>query len=172
MEALAGRVRTVFGQRDKSAGGAGQGAPKGDGGSSAFFRAVVEGAFLVAAADDDLSKGEAALLRETIAFVTGETLGPERFEEMIDELMRARDRDGVEGRLKAMARAVAGPSERREVLRFAAAIGLCDDDLVLRERGTLLKMGRSLGVGAEEVQSIVDEVRTSLGGEGGGGQER
>lgn len=136
---------------------------RGESSADDFFSALVEGAFLLAAADGELSDDEAATLGETIAFVTGEALEPDEFMEMIDAFADALDQSDLASRLAAVARAVPDVAARREVLGFATLIALCDRDLADAERAALGQMAKAFGLAESDVDALVGDVQKALG---------
>lgn len=131
--------------------------------ADAFFSALVEGAFLIAAADGELSEDEESTLSETMGYVTGEVLEPDAFMEMIDSFASALAEDGLEARLAALAAAVPDEAARREVLAFAALLAICDHNLVETEQRVLLAMGQSFALVEAEVLAITAAVEKALG---------
>jgi hypothetical protein len=130
--------------------------------ADAFFSALVEGAFLVAAADGELSEDEEVTLAETIAHVTGEVLAPDEFVAMIDAYAEALSEDGAPKRLTVLAEQVPDAPARREVLAFASLLAVCDHNLVDDERGMLFAMGKSFGFDESEVRAVLGSVEASL----------
>ena len=126
-----------------------------------FFSCLVEGAFLVSAADGELSAEEESTLGETIAEVTGDVLPPEEFMSMINAFAKARAEDGVEGRLDAMASVLPDEAARKEVLAFSALLALCDHDLHKNEEDVLYLMGKAFGFDEAAVIKVVKGVMLS-----------
>ncbi|MFO0660208.1 MAG: hypothetical protein U0165_10305 [Polyangiaceae bacterium] len=130
--------------------------------ADAFFSALVEGAFLVAAADGELSEDEEVTLAETISHVTGEVLAPDEFVAMIDAYAEALSEDGVARRLEVLAEQLPDAPARREVLAFASLLALCDHNLVDDERGMLFAMGKAFALDDAAVRSVIEGVEASL----------
>lgn len=128
-----------------------------------FFSCLVEGAFLVSAADGELSPEEESTLGETIAEVTGDVLPPEEFMAMINAFAKALAEDGVEGRAQAMAVALPDEAARKEVLAFAALLALCDHDLHKNEEDVLYLMGKAFAFDEDAVIKIVKGVMLTQG---------
>jgi DnaJ-domain-containing protein 1 len=145
----AGRLRGAALQRKESS-------------ADAFFSALVEGAFLISAADGELSEDEESTLSETMGYVTGEVLEPDAFMEMIDSFASALADDGLDARLSALAAAVPDEAARREVLAFAALLALCDHNLVETEQRVLSAMGQAFALSEAEVQSITAAVAKAI----------
>lgn len=124
--------------------------------------ALLEAAFLVAVADDVLSSNEDDLLAAAMTFVRG---GPVDLDAELERLNEARSHDGVDGRFAHIGSVLESADERARVLRFAAVVALCDQRVVPREHGTLLKLGKALGFSPEDVLRVTSEVREmTLGG--------
>ncbi len=131
--------------------------------ADAFFSGLVEGAFLLAAADGEMSEDEEATLAETLVKVTGDAYEPAEFVAMINAFDEALEQDGLAGRLSALAGSLPDAAARREVLAFAVLIALCDRHLADTERAALQQMGDVLGISATELEGIVTETRRELG---------
>ncbi len=127
-----------------------------------FFSALVEGAFLVASADELLSEEETDALAETIAFVAGERLPADDFSAMLTSFAEVRSDDGEAGRIRTLADAIPDEAARREVLRFAVLVALCDGELSGREHDTLLALGGAFGFDPEAVDATIGRVATLL----------
>jgi tellurite resistance protein len=121
--------------------------------------ALIEAAFLVAAADDLLSASEAELLQAAMSFVRGAEVNPAELDAALEHLNEVRSHDGTDSRLIHIGSVLDDPQQRAQVLRFAAAVALCDRRVVPREHGTLLKLGKALGFSPEEVLRVNEEVR-------------
>lgn len=130
--------------------------------ADAFFSALVEGAFLVAAADGELSEEEEVTLADTLAHVTGSEVEPGEFVDMIDAYAEALASDGLSGRLRVLAEQVPDDAARREVLAFAALLAVCDHNLVDDERETLIKMGQAFSMDEAGVKSVLEAVMATM----------
>lgn len=128
-----------------------------------FFSGLVEGAFLVAAADGEMSDEEESTLGETINHVTGEPLEPAEFMEMLDSFAQALDDDGLHGRITALAKALPDDPARREVLAFSILVALCDRNLAASEKKVLIEMGNAFGIYEDEIEQIIASIEASLG---------
>ncbi|HEU4409737.1 MAG TPA: tellurite resistance TerB family protein [Polyangiaceae bacterium] len=129
-----------------------------------FLAALVEGAFLVAAADGELDPDEASTLAETITHITGSPLGPEEFMALIDRFAAARARDGLRARFAAIASSLPDEAARREVVAFAALVALCDNRLAPAERAMLAEIARAAGLATGASDAIINETQGALGG--------
>lgn len=139
-------------------------ARRGESSADDFFSALVEGAFLLGAADGELSEEEVTTLGETIAFVTGEAMDPDDFVEMIDAFADALADSSLADRAGAIAAALPDADARREVLVFAVTIALCDDDFSDAERAAVATLAAALGLGDGEAAKVLSEVEKALAG--------
>ncbi|MCC6648833.1 MAG: TerB family tellurite resistance protein [Polyangiaceae bacterium] len=137
-------------------------ARRGESSADDFFSALVEGAFLLGAADGELSEEEVSTLGETIAFVTGEAMDPSEFVEMIDAFAEALADSSIAARARAIAEALPDAAARREVLVFAVTIALCDDDFAQTEREAVSTLAAALGLGDGEAAKVLAEVEQAL----------
>lgn len=127
-----------------------------------FFSGLVEGAFLLAAADGDLSEDEEMTLSETLRDVTGNMYEPEEFMEMLHSFEEALREDGREVRLKTLAGSLPDEAARRAVLSFAVLVALCDHHLADSEQTLLLAMGSAFGFQQDAVEAVINEARKEL----------
>ncbi len=127
-----------------------------------FFSALVEGAFLVACADELLSEEETSTLAETIAFVAGERLSVDDFSTMLNSFVEVRNDDGEAGRIRTLVEAIPDEAARCEIVRFAILVALCDGELSGREHDTLLALGTAFGFEAHWVDDTIGRVASLL----------
>jgi hypothetical protein len=131
--------------------------------ADAFFSGLVEGAFLLGAADGDLSPDEASTLGETVSYLTGEVVDPAEFMAMIDDFADALSNEGLDTRIMALASAVPDAPARKEILSFAVLVALCDRDLAKAERDTLDRLATAFKIPRHEVDELIKTVEASLG---------
>lgn len=141
-----------------------RGRRQGTSSANDFFSGLVEGAFLVAAADGEMSEEEETTLGETLHQVTGDLQEPEEFVAMINAFEEALYEDGFDKRLAALAGSLPDEAARREVISFAALVALCDRHLADAEWKSLLAMGNAFSFSKEAVETIVNATREELGG--------
>lgn len=128
-----------------------------------FFSGLVEGAFLLAAADGDLSEDEELALSETLREITGGMFEPEEFVQMLHTFEEALEEDGLAERLKALAGSLPDEPARRAVLSFAVLVALCDHHLADTEWKALQAMGAAFGFPASVVEGLVNEAQENIG---------
>jgi tellurite resistance protein len=139
-----------------------RGLTRGVSSADAFFSGLIEGAFLLAAADGEMSEDEEATLGETLVKVTGDAFEPSEFIAMITAFDEALQQDGFVGRLNALTASLPDAAARREVLAFAVLIALCDRHLADAEWKALQQMGDVFGLDAATLEGIVAEARKGL----------
>ena len=140
-----------------------RGKTRGVSSADAFFSGLVEGAYLLAAADGELSEDEESTLAETLVKVTGDAFEPTEFMAMINAFEEALRQDGLTGRLNALATSLPDLDARREVLAFAVLIALCDRHLADAERKALHAMGAVFGLDPATLDVIVADAQKGLG---------
>jgi len=139
-----------------------RGKTRGTSSADEFFSGLVEGAFLVAAADGEMSEDEETTLAETLQLVTGDLYEPEEFIAMINAFEEALDTDGFDTRLQALARTLPDEAARHEVLSVAALIALCDRNLAEAELKSLHAIGAAFGFSREVVEGVVSEAQDAV----------
>ncbi|MDB4964813.1 MAG: Tellurite resistance protein TerB [Myxococcales bacterium] len=60
-----------------------------------------------------------------------------------------------------LARVIAAPDKRREVLRLCVKMALSDGNYADGERRAIVNIATTFGVGADELQQLTEEVRTA-----------
>ncbi|MCS6902211.1 MAG: hypothetical protein RMJ98_21470 [Myxococcales bacterium] len=129
-----------------------------------FFSGLVEGAFLLAAADGELSADEEIALSETLHEITNGGFEPEEFMEMIHTFEKALQEDGPNERLQALAASLPDEPARKAMLSFAALVALCDHHLADAEWKALQAMGTAFGLPVSVVEGLVNEAQENLCG--------
>lgn len=127
-----------------------------------FFSGLVEGAFLLAAADGDLSEDEEVALSETLREITGGMFEPEEFVQMLHAFEEALQEDGLASRLQTLASSLPDEPARRVVLSFAVLVALCDRHLADAEWSALQAMGAAFGFSKQAVETLVNEAQEGL----------
>ncbi len=134
--------------------------PPGGADAAIRFGALIEAAFLVAAADGYLSSREVDALADCLEGA-GVEVDDEVLEGFIDQLADELEEEGVQGRITAIAGAL-DHAGQREALAFAALVGLSNGQLGVPEADRLLALGHAFGLDAQGVQEVIDRVASSL----------
>lgn len=128
----------------------------------ALFESIVEGAYLVAAADGVVDDEERRTLERVITAACGGAVAPKHVGELIFELGAWLDEEGFDRRIEAVATQITRKSHAREVLRIAALLGQVSHDVSDAERDVLVRLAKACGLGPDAVDSALREVADSL----------
>ncbi|MCC6648664.1 MAG: TerB family tellurite resistance protein [Polyangiaceae bacterium] len=128
----------------------------------AYHTGLLEAAFLVAAADGQLSKEEVGSLVDVVSQI-GEGATPSELAGMVYDFSVSLEKEGRTARAQAIAEHVSDPRARKEIVGFAALVALCDGELAPSELFVLHTMGKAFGLDAGTVGGIVRGVAEKLG---------
>lgn len=127
--------------------------------------AMIETAFLMAAADGQLSESEYQQLCATIGYVTAGQVATDQIESMVAQLVEALQTDGWEGRITAVAQNLGDPTTRRNAYRLAAGVSFIDGEVQESEARLFALLAEAFEIPADEASKILAEVRDELFGE-------
>lgn len=129
-----------------------------EGGSMAEqFLALLECAYLVAAADA-ISTEELSGLSTMIEVVTGQQLGPAQIQAYFNEFARGVAQEGRQNRIIAIAQVLGSYVARQEALHLAVLFAVADGVLARRETRVLIEFAEAFGHSVSELQVVLDEV--------------
>lgn len=120
--------------------------------------AMLEVAFLAAAADGEINDAEADNLGGTFAGWLGTELSEDVTEGLIARFIAAHAAEGSEGRLAALA-AQLGPEDRRAAYSLACLVALCDLELHDHELDVLGAIATGLELTQDEAQARFEEIQ-------------
>jgi uncharacterized tellurite resistance protein B-like protein len=124
--------------------------------------AMIETAFLMAAADGNLSEIEREQLVATIEHITDKKIPRERLDETVDQLLEALTTDGWEARIAAVASTLSDALARRNAYRLAAGISFIDGEVQAEEAQLFTLLARAFEIPEREAEGILVEVRDEL----------
>ncbi|MDP3277230.1 MAG: tellurite resistance TerB family protein [Deltaproteobacteria bacterium] len=124
--------------------------------------ALIETAFLMAAADGELSDIEREQLIATIEYISNRQTPREQLDETIDQLIAALEADGWEERIRAVASSLEDPIARRNAYRLAAGISFIDGEVQEEEARLFSLLAAAFEIPSEEAERILVEVRDEL----------
>lgn len=120
--------------------------------------AMLEVAFLAAAADGEINDAEADNLGATLSGWLGTELPEETVEHVIERFITAYDADGREARLAVIAGVLDAPS-RRLAYTLACLVVLCDLELHDHELDVLGVIATGLELSQEEAQATFEAIQ-------------
>ncbi len=124
--------------------------------------AMIETAFLMAAADGSLSDIEREQLVATMEFITSHQVPRERLDDIVGQLMDALSTDGWEARIQAVATSLEDPLARRNAYRLAAGISFIDGEVQDEEAELFTLLANAFEIPQTEAEAILLEVRDEL----------
>jgi uncharacterized tellurite resistance protein B-like protein len=124
--------------------------------------AMIETAFLMAAADGTLSDIEREQLVATIEYITDKSIPRERLDETIEQLLESLSVDGWEARINAVASSLSDGLARRNAYRLAAGVSFIDGEVQVEEAQLFTLLARAFEIPESEAEAILVEVRDEL----------
>lgn len=124
----------------------------------ARLSAMLEVAFLAAAADGEINDAEADNLGATLGGWLGIELSEDAVEVLIDGFIERLEAEGRDARLAAVA-TVLDPESRRIAYTLACVVVLCDLELHDHELDVLGVIATGLELGQEDAQQTFEEVQ-------------
>jgi uncharacterized tellurite resistance protein B-like protein len=124
--------------------------------------AMIETAFLMAAADGTLSDIEREQLVATMEYITDKKIARDKLDETIDQLLEALSADGWEARINAVASSLSDSIARRNAYRLAAGVSFIDGEVQQEEAQLFTLLARAFEIPETEAEAILVEVRDEL----------
>ncbi|HVU02969.1 MAG TPA: hypothetical protein VHE30_14515 [Polyangiaceae bacterium] len=129
------------------------------------FGAMLEGMYLMAAVDGEVSDEELGQLRASIAAIV-DMKALEEGAGSLDELLRRfradLSRDGWKARLDDVSRRIPTDDGKAFAFRLAAGVAMVDDNVESAEAAAIDAFAAAMNLPAEESQSILREVLDEL----------
>jgi len=127
-----------------------------------LFEAIVEGAYLVAAADGIVDAEERNVFERVVIAACGGVVLQQQVTELVGDLAGLLDRDGIDKRVKEVASQVHKKDHGREVLRIAGLLAIVSDDVSPIERDVLDKLATAFDLVGADVDNALSDVRAVL----------
>ena len=127
----------------------------------ARLNAMLEVAFLAAAADGEINDAEADNLGAALAGWLGTDLDEDAVEHVIERLIALHAAEGGDARLAAAAR-VLGPDDRRTAFTLACLVVQCDLELHDHELDVLGMIATGLEIEQAEAQARFEQVQDHI----------
>jgi tellurite resistance protein len=128
----------------------------------ALFEAIVEGAYLVANADGVFDARERQTFERVVLAACGGTVPPSQIAALVDDVSDQFREDGMDARLRSVARAVTKKEHAREILRIAALLAQSSDEVSPVERDVLTSLATYCGLTAADVDEAFRDVSRAL----------
>jgi tellurite resistance protein len=130
----------------------------------ALFEAIVEGAYIVANADEVFDDEERRMFERVVVASCGGTVAPAQIVALVADLADQLREDGVDRRIERIASSITKKEHAREVLRIAALLAYVSDDVSAVEREVLGKLARQFEIDPNEVDAILAEAKAAVSG--------
>lgn len=130
------------------------------------FQATLEGMFLMAAVDGEVSPEEVAQLRASIeAIMDMHAMENLELEPLLEELNEKLQKDGWKARLTDVARRIPTDDAKAYAFRLAAGVAFVDDNVEHAEAAAIDAFAAAMGLDTEASQEILREVVAELFGD-------
>jgi tellurite resistance protein len=127
-----------------------------------LFEAIVEGAYLVAAADGVVDEDERRVFERVVTAACGGVVLERQITELVGDLAALLERDGMDKRVAEVGAQVHKKDHGREVLRIAALLAVASNDVSAVELDVLRKLAKSFQLEPADVDAALADVRALL----------
>ena len=127
-----------------------------------LFEAIVEGAYLVAAADGVVDAEERHVFERVVTAACGGVVMEQQIVDLVTDLSQQLAEDGMDARVAAVAAQVHKKDHGREVLRIAALLAFASDGISDVERDVLDNLARGFGLEPRDVDGALSDVKAVL----------
>jgi tellurite resistance protein len=124
---------------------------------AALFEAVVEGAYLVAHADNEFDPAEQQAFQHVVLSACGGKVLERQVEALLLVLEDSLKEDGIDKRCRMVARTVQKPEHAKEVLRIAALIAHVSGGVSDDERRVLDLLAREFKLDSADLEAALAE---------------
>lgn len=127
-----------------------------------LFDSIVEGAYLVAAADGTVDATELASIKSAVHVLTEDEIAEEDVDQLLGDLVDLRSREGEDARCAVVGKTLAESDTVTDGVRIAAAIAYVSAGLDLRELAVLHKIATAAGMAPSALTQVVNHVRDEI----------
>jgi tellurite resistance protein len=127
-----------------------------------LFEAIVETAYLVAAADGHVDDAERRAFETLVVTACGGIVPPRQVTALVADLADQVSEDGLERRIEVLARMVPSSEHRLELLRVAALLALSSEGIGKEEQGVLDRLLVAFALPKGSLEQVLSEVETLL----------
>ncbi len=130
--------------------------------AAALFESIIEGAFIVATADSVFDEAERRTFERIVTAACGGTVSPRHIAALISDFGDQLEEDGLDHRLQRLSEGIVRSEHAQELLRIAALIAQCSDDVSEIERNVLEKLAVACKLDAADVDAALNDVKAAL----------
>jgi len=130
--------------------------------AAALFEAIVESAFLVAVADGEFDDSERSAFEHVVISACDGVVTERQMHGLIADLQDQLAEDGIDKRVKMVAKTITKTEHAREALRISALLAHVSGGVSDIEREVLSKLSSAFGLDAGAVKSAMKEVEEAL----------
>lgn len=128
-----------------------------------LFEAVVEGAFLVAHADGQFDARERTAFEHVVVTACAGRVAPEQVRALLSDLHDQLREDGLDQRIRMIAKAISREDQAHEVLRVSALLAQVSGGVSPVEREVLDKLAAEIKLSGAAVEQAIEEAALALG---------
>lgn len=130
--------------------------------AAALFEVIVEGAYIVATSDGVFDDDERRAFERVVTAACGGAVAQRHITDLIADLADQLAEDGLDTRLQRLGETVTRREHAQEVLRIAALIAQCSEDVSEVERSVLEKLAVACKLDVTEVNAALADVASAL----------
>ncbi|HMJ16046.1 MAG TPA: tellurite resistance TerB family protein [Polyangiaceae bacterium] len=130
--------------------------------AAALFEAVVESAYLVAQADGSFDAEEREAFQHVVISACEGAVAVRQVTALLADLQDQLTEDGIDKRIRMVARAIARPEHALEVLRVAALLAYASGGVSESERDVLGKLAAEFRLDQGALATVLEEVQRAL----------
>lgn len=127
-----------------------------------LFDTIVEGAYLVAAADGVVDGTELASIKNAVMVLSEDEIANEDIDRLLGDLVALRASEGEDARCKQVGETLRESEATSDGITLAAAIAYISGGLDLRELAVLHKIATAGGMAPAKLTSLVNSVREEI----------
>ena len=130
---------------------------EGDDDAKDVLDAVAEAMYLMISADGNIAESEREVLRGALRELTVGAMRSALIEKLLADFEAAKQRDGQEARIAAVASVLAERPEAAEAaFVLSAAVAFADNEIADEENDVLNAFAEKLGISAERAEELLD----------------
>ena len=127
-----------------------------------LFEVILESAYLVAVADGAFDADEEAVFAQIVALASAGCVPQAALGMLIEDFRSELERQGLDARIAAIAKALGNPEQAEEVLRVATLLGVASQDLAPQEVSVLQKLTAACGLSRASLDNAIERARAVL----------